>query len=221
MGHTAPWPAHSRHAQQARLLLSPLSGTSFLHSFFSSSSSSTQLKAKEAQAPPGGVCWLHFKGAALLNGLTFSCLLVCSTMVPRALVHQGQCGATDLAGKPPRHQRGRMHYRGREGTGPVPWHSALGPWAPADACGHGHAKDTSAYHFVPTTTTYPASHTAFPRMRRMRGGCHLVRPIAIHIYGIRIHAHMHMHMGYGYGYGYGYARQARGGRGRSDNAARG
>ena len=59
------------------------------------------------------------------------------------------------------------------------------------------------------------------RRRGMRGGCCPMRPIAMHIYAIRIHAHMHTHIGYGYGYGYGYARRAGAGQGRSDNTARG
>ena len=62
VGHTAP--AHFR--QQACLLLSPLSGTSFLLSLFSSSSSSgKQLKAKGAQPPPptrGGVASCTSRG---------------------------------------------------------------------------------------------------------------------------------------------------------------
>ena len=44
---------------------------------------------------------------------------------------------------------------------------AAGCWAPADACGHDHAKGTSAYHFVPTAATYPASQRGHARHRAL------------------------------------------------------
>ena len=65
---------------------------------------------------PGGVCVLlaPLQEGSHLNGSTFSCLLC----VPPIQHVQGQCGSTDLAVRSPslRPQRGRMHYRGREGT---------------------------------------------------------------------------------------------------------